>query len=335
MRALVTGGAGFIGSHLVDRLLERGDEVLALDDLSSGSRANLARALDHPRFTWIEGSVLDRSLVERASAGCQVVFHLAAMVGVALVLERPDAAREVNVVGTRHALLAAARAGAAFVFASSSEVYGPAARVGARESDALLAGESGGPRWSYAASKALGEASAFARARDGLRVLVCRFFNVVGPRQHGRHGMVLPRFVRAALRGEPLTVYGDGGQTRCFLHVADALDAVLELHEREAFGEAFNVGSEEEVAIGELARRVKLAALSASPIVRMPYREAYGLEFADLQRRAPDLTRLRERTGFQPRRDLDAIVRELVLLSASERRAALIPRPCGRGTDAE
>ena len=334
MRALVTGGAGFIGSHLVDRLLERGDEVRALDDLSSGSLANLARALEHPRFTWIEGSVLDRRLVERASEGCQVVFHLAAMVGVALVLERPAVAREVNVVGTDHALRAAERAGAAFVFASSSEVYGPAARVPARETDVLLAGAAGETRWSYAASKALGEERAFAHARDGLRVLVCRFFNVVGPRQHGRHGMVLPRFVNAALRGEPLTVYGDGGQTRCFLHVADALDAVLALQGGGAFGAAFNVGSEEEVAIGELAQRVKRAAASDSPIVRMPYREAYGLEFADLPRRAPDLARLRERTGFVPRRDLDSIVRELVELP-SGRAGALVRGPCGRGNDPE
>lgn len=334
MRVLVTGGAGFIGSHLVERLLARGAEVAALDDLSSGSPANLARCLDDPRFDLIEGSVLDRDLVERASEGRDAVFHLAAAVGVARVLERPSATLETNAVGTSHVLAAATRARARVVLASSSEVYGRSEQLPFRESDPLLLGSTAEPRWAYACSKAIGEWMGFAHAREhGLELVVVRFFNVVGPRQHGRYGMVLPRFVRAAVAGEPITVYGDGRQTRCFLHVADALDALLALSDAvRAAGTAVNVGSEEEVSIAELALRVKRAAASSSPIVRMPYREAYGTEIADLPRRVPDTRLLRERTGFAPRRDLDSIVRELVRLEQGARAAA---GACARESEPE
>ncbi len=319
MTSLVTGGAGFIGSHLCERLLARGERVLALDDLSTGTRANLARCLAHPRFELVVGSVLDEALVRDQVSRAEGVFHLAALVGVRLVLERPSATLETNALGTRHVLAAAADSGARVLFASSSEVYGRSERLPSHEDDPLLLGAAGGPRWSYACSKALGERMALARARENaLPVLVVRFFNVVGPRQRGDFGMVLPRFVRAACGGEHLTVYGDGAQTRCFLHVSDALDALLALwDEPRARGQVVNVGSRQEVSILELAWAVREAAASRSPIARMPYREAYGMESGDLPRRLPDTARLRELTGCAPRIGLDEVIRELVELERS------------------
>jgi len=311
MKVLVTGGAGFIGSHLCERLLSRGDEVTCLDDLSTGRAANLERVLEHPRFRFVRGSVLDEELVGELTADVEGVFHLAALVGVRLVLERPSATLAINVVGTRHVLAAAARAGARVLFASSSEVYGQGVPPFAEEQPLLL-GATREPRWSYAASKALGESLSFAHEREhDLAVVVVRFFNVVGPRQRGDFGMVLPRFVRAAVREEPLEVYGDGAQTRSFLHVEDALDAVLGLwDEPRSFGQVVNVGSERELAIGELAERVRALAGGRSPIVRMPYREAYGMDMRDFARRVPDTARLRALTGFAPRRPLEAILAE-------------------------
>jgi len=314
MRILVTGGAGFIGSHLCERLLGRGDEVTCLDDLSTGHLSNLGRCAARPGFRFVEGSVLDEALVRSLVAGVEGVFHLAARVGVRLVVEEPSATLETNVVGTRHVLAAATGSGARVFFASSSEVYGRNEHPPFSESDPLLLGTTREPRWSYACSKAMGEWLAFARAREAqLPVIVCRFFNVVGPRQRGEHGMVLPRLVDAALRDAPLTVYGDGRQTRCFLHVADALDAVLALwDEPRALGEVVNVGGTREVSIGELAELVRASARSAAPIVHMPYREAYGVEMSDFPRRVPDVRRLESWTGFRPKRELEGIVAELV-----------------------
>lgn len=318
MKVLVTGGAGFIGSHLCERLLERGDQVLCLDDLSTGRASNLDACRSHPAFAFVEGSVLDEALVARTVAGCQGVFHLAARVGVRLVLEEPSATLEANVVGTRHVLAAAARSGTRVLFASSSEVYGRNECPPFEERAPLLTGATNEPRWSYACSKAMGESLAFAHAREqGLALVVVRFFNVVGPRQRGRYGMVLPRFVRAATRGEPLEVYGDGTQTRCFLHVSDALGAVLSLwDEPRARGQVVNVGSTTEVSIGALAQQVRRIARSRSPIVHMPYREAYGTEMSDFQRRAPDLARLQGLVGARASRGLEEVVTELLALEA-------------------
>jgi len=320
MKVLVTGGAGFIGSHLCERLLARGDQVLCLDDLSTGRAENLERCLGREGFELVRGSVLDeplvRALVERGNGGHGVggVFHLAACVGVRLVLDQPSRTLETNVVGTRHVLSAAARARARVFFASSSEVYGKNERPPFAEDAPLLQGATSEPRWSYACSKAMGEAMAFAHAReDGLALVVARFFNVVGPRQHGEYGMVLPRFVSAALRGEPLEVYGDGRQTRCFAHVEDVVDAVLALwDEPRALGQVVNVGGACEVSIGALAEDVRRACGSRAPVVHMPYREAYGMEMSDFRRRAPDLSRLRALTGLDAGRGLDAILAELV-----------------------
>lgn len=314
MRVLVTGGAGFIGSHLVERLLARGDEVVVLDDLSTGRASNLAAVRLDPRLEFVHGSVLDEALVSRLVQGVEGVFHLAARVGVRLVLEQPSATLEVNVLGTRHVLAAAARRGARVLFASSSEVYGKNERPPFAEDEPLLLGATREPRWSYACSKAMGEWLALARAReDRLPVVIVRFFNVVGARQHGEHGMVLPRFLAAARAREPLEVYGDGLQTRCFLAVEDAVERVLALwDEPRALGQVVNVGSARELAIGELARRVVAAAGGGLPIVHMPYREAYGMEMSDFRRRVPALERLEGLIGPRPERSLDELVRALL-----------------------
>ncbi|MSR62427.1 MAG: NAD-dependent epimerase/dehydratase family protein [Planctomycetes bacterium] len=320
MRVLVTGGAGFIGSHLSEALLARGDEVLCLDDLSTGREANLELCRAQTGFEFVRGSVLDEALVARCVKRVEGVFHLAARVGVRLVLEQPSATLETNVLGTRHVLAAAARAGARVLFASSSEVYGRNEHPPFAEDDPLLLGATNEPRWSYASSKALGEGLAFAHAREqGLPVVVVRFFNVVGPRQRGSYGMVVPRFVRAALAGEPLEVYGDGAQTRCFLHVADAVAAVLSLwDEPRARGQVVNVGSARELSIQALAECVRAAAASRAPIVHMPYREAYGMAMEDFRRRAPELTRLTGLIGARTIRDLESIVAELVSAGAAQ-----------------
>lgn len=313
-RQLVTGGAGFIGSHLCRRLRERGDEVVCLDDLSTGLEANVAELRGDPRFAWHAGSVLDEALVDELVSGADTVFHLAAHVGVARVAERPSATLEGNVVGTRNVLQSCVRHGARVVLASSSEVYGKNDAPPFREDGPVLVGATSEPRWSYACSKAWGEWLAFAHAREsGLAALVVRFFNVVGPRQRPDFGMVLPRLVRAARVGEPLTVYGDGRQTRCFLHVEDAVAAVLALTEAPgAWGRVVNVGGDHEVTIGDLAERVRVAAGTGARLVHMPFAEVYGTAMHDFARRVPDLTRLRELTGFRPTRDLEAIVAELV-----------------------
>ena len=314
MKILVTGGAGFIGSHLVERLLARGDEVLVLDDLSTGRVSNLAEVRLHPRLEFVPGSVLDEALVEGLVARVEGVFHLAARVGVRLVLEQPSATLEVNVVGTRHVLAAAARHGARVFFASSSEVYGKNERPPFREDEPLLLGATSEPRWSYACSKAMGEWLALAHAREsGLAVVSARFFNVVGPRQRPDFGMVLPRFVAAARAGQALEVYGDGAQTRCFLAVTDAVERVLALwDEPRARGLVVNLGSARELAIEALAQLVRARAGVDVPLVHMPYREAYGMAMSDFRRRVPDLARLEGLIGRRPERELGELVDELL-----------------------
>jgi len=325
MRLLITGGAGFIGSHLADLALARGDEVVVLDDLSTGRRENLREAErgfgDRLRFE--RGSVLDQERLFELVAGADLVVHLAAAVGVRLVLEHPVRTLETNVEGTRNVLAAAARHGVRCVLASSSEVYGRSPDLPFREDGALLLGATNEPRWSYACSKALGEWLALAHAREsGLEVVLVRFFNVVGPRQRGRYGMVLPNFVRQALACEPITVFGDGRQTRCFLDVSDAVAAVLRLAEEpRAVGEVFNVGATREVSIEALARLVRSELASFSPIVHMPYREAYGTSMTDLPRRVPDTSKLEAAIGFRPALTLAQSVRRVASAQAEAARA--------------
>jgi UDP-glucose 4-epimerase len=310
MRVLVTGGAGFIGSHLVERLIARGDHVEVVDDLSTGRAANLEALGGHPRLTSTIGSVTDPALVGALVERADAVVHLAAAVGVRLIVERPTRTIATNVRGTEVVLEAAARRARPVLLASTSEVYGKSAAVPFREDDDLVLGPTSRSRWAYACSKALDEWLALAYWRErALPVVIARLFNTVGPRQRGRFGMVLPTLAAQALRGEPMTVFGSGEQTRCFAHVADVVEALLRLLETPAaVGEVFNVGSDREVAINELARMVRAAAASASPIVHVPYDRAYAVGFEDMQRRVPDLTKLARAIGFTPAIALERIV---------------------------
>jgi len=318
---LITGGAGFIGSHLADSLVADGVEVWALDDLSTGSLRNVRHLLDRPEFHFESGSVLDAELCRRLVAGVDQVFHLAAAVGVRLVFRQPVETIERNVRGTENVLAACLEHGAKVFLASTSEVYGKDMPNGSepfRETDAITLGPS--IRWCYACSKALDEYLARAMAASkGLPVVIGRLFNTVGPRQTGAYGMVIPRFVRWALDGRPLQVYGDGQQKRTFVHVDDAVRAIRALMaEPKAEGEVVNIGSDEVVTIADLAARVLTAAGSASEIVAVRYEEVFGDGFDDIRHRVPDLGKLRRLIGFQPRHRLDAILRDAVEHARSE-----------------
>ena len=315
MRVLITGGAGFIGSHLAEALLAEGHAVTALDDLSTGRRANVAALVEHPEFRLEVGSVLDRAHCERVVAGTDLVVHLAAAVGVKLVFEQPIETIERNVRGTEHVLEAAARHGRKVFLASTSEVYGKEARVdGApfRETDDLTLGAS--MRWSYGCSKALDEylARAYHRTR-GLPVVIGRLFNTVGPRQTGAYGMVIPRFVDSALTGRPIEVYGDGRQVRVFAHVHDTVRALWALmNEPRAEGEIINIGGAEPITMLDLAHRIKAMTASASKVVLRSYEEAYGPGFEDPRLRVPDLGKLQALVGYRPEFSLEAILRDMV-----------------------
>jgi UDP-glucose 4-epimerase len=324
MRVLVTGGAGFIGSHLCELLLERGAHVVAVDDLSTGRLANLRALREHPRFAF-ERADLATAELEPLVARAERIFHLGAVVGVRRVLADPRLTWHVNVEGTRALFAAAAAAGVPCLFASSSEVYGARTDVPFRESDALLQGTSSDPRWVYARSKVRGEE--LARGLLGgasVPALVARLFNVVGPRQSGAYGMVLPTFVAQALAGRPITVFGNGAQTRAFLHVRDAVEALAALAERSVGCEVVNVGGEREVSIAELAELVRDATGSRSEIRRVDPAQAYGRPVDELPRRLPDLARLRERLGFAPRHSLDDAIRGAIRGLANDHAPAVL-----------
>ncbi len=314
MRAVITGGAGFIGSHLAEALLAAGHEVVVLDDLSTGRVENLQAVQGHPRFTLAVGSVKDEAIVQKLVADADVVYHLAAAVGVRLILERPVETIATNIVGTEVVLRAAAHTGARVVLASTSEIYGKNDRVPLSEEDDRLLGPTTKSRWSYACSKAIDEFLGLAYHRErGLPVVILRFFNTVGPRQTGRYGMVVPRFVRQALDGRPITVYGDGRQSRAFTDVEDAVRATIALSlSPQSPGEVFNVGTPEEVTIGDLATRVKALAASASAIVHVPYDQAYQPGFEDLRRRVPDIGKAERAVGYRPRIPLDETLRRVI-----------------------
>jgi UDP-glucose 4-epimerase len=310
MRVLVTGGNGFIGSHLVEALLARGDTVSVLDDLSSGCAANLA---PDPQLALHIGSVCDADAVARAIDGCDAVVHLAAAVGVRRILDERVHAIGVNLEGAARVLEAAARRRAVTLIASSSEVYGRSTAVPFREDAPCVLGHA--HRWSYAGAKLMDEFLAFAHAHErGLPVTALRYFNVCGPRQAAAYGMVLPRFCAAARAGRALEVHGDGRQTRCFLHVADAVAATLALLGCDAArGQAVNIGSDDEVCILDLAQRVVAAAGTDAPIRLTPYAEAFPEGgFEDLPRRVPDLARIRALCGWQARHGLDAIIADVL-----------------------
>ncbi len=314
MKVLITGGAGFIGSHLTRALLARGNRVLVLDDLSTGSMTNIEEFLDHRGFDYRIGSVTDTPLVAECVDRCDVTVHLAAAVGVRLIVEKPVHTIETNVRGTEVVLGAAAKKQKPVLLASTSEVYGKSSKIPFTETDDLMLGPTSHSRWAYACSKALDEWLGLAYAREKkVPVTVVRFFNTVGPRQTGRYGMVLPNFVGQALREDPITVFGDGTQSRCFGHVADAVEAVIRLlNTPTAIGEVFNVGNDKEVSIGELAEKVRAAAGSASEIVHVPYEEAYAEGFEDMQRRVPSLEKLESTIGFRPSIPLDTIIEDVI-----------------------
>jgi UDP-glucose 4-epimerase len=314
-RALITGGAGFIGSHLAEALLAGGAEVVVLDSFSTGRRENLDAVRSHPRLTLVEGSVTDEALVGKLMAEVDIVYHLAAAVGVRLILERPVETIETNIVGAEVVLrTAAALHRPRVLLASTSEVYGKNDRVPLGEDDDRILGATTKSRWSYACSKAIDEFLGLAYHRErGLPVSIVRFFNTVGPRQTGRYGMVVPRFVRQALDGAPITVYGDGTQSRAFTDVEDAVRGTIAVAESpRTVGEVFNVGTPHEVTIGALAERVRALAGSASPIVLVPYEEAYQPGFEDLRRRVPDIGKISRVVGYRPRVSLDETIGRVI-----------------------
>ena len=314
MNVFITGGCGFIGSHLAERLLERGDRVQVLDDLSTGSMQNIAHLVGRPGFSYRIGSALDVPLVTELVDSADVTVHLAAAVGVKLIVEKPVHTIETNVRATEVVLGAAARKQKLVVVASTSEVYGKSTSIPFREDQDLQLGPTSHSRWAYACSKALDEWLALAYLREkGVPVIITRFFNTVGPRQTGQYGMVLPSFAAQALRNEPITVYGSGEQSRCFGHVRDAVEGLLRLMSTPtAIGEVFNIGSTQEVSILGLAEHVRDAAGSRSEIILVPYGEAYAAGFEDMMRRVPDVSKLEGVTGFRPRTSLDVIVRDVV-----------------------
>jgi len=314
MRILITGGAGFIGSHLAEKHLERGDEVYLLDDLSTGSIENIQHIKDHPKLRYYLDSITNYQLTSELVDLCDVIYHLAAAVGVRLIVESPVKTIETNIRGTEIVLSLAAKKSKRVLIASTSEVYGKRDRIPFREDDDLVLGPTSKGRWSYACSKAIDEFLAIAYWKEKrLPTVIVRLFNTVGPRQTGRYGMVIPNFVEQALSGEDITVFGDGTQSRCFTHVVDAVAALMQLIEHpQAVGEVYNIGSDTEVTITELAERIKRLTGSASRIVYMPYSEAYEAGFEDMMRRVPDITKIHNLIGFSPQRDLDPILESVI-----------------------
>jgi UDP-glucose 4-epimerase len=314
MRALITGGAGFIGSHLADRLLADGHTVFVLDDLSTGSFENIAHLKGRQGFHYTIDTVTNEPVLAELVDQCDTIYHLAAAVGVRLIVEAPVRTIETNVHGTEVVLKQAAKKGKTVLIASTSEVYGKSTDVPFREDGDLALGATSRHRWAYACSKALDEFLALAYWKERrLPVVVVRLFNTVGPRQTGRYGMVVPNFVKQALAGEPITVFGDGTQARCFTDVSDVVSALVALpREPRAVGGVFNIGNTEEVTILQLAERVKALAGSSSPIVTVPYDQAYEAGFEDMPRRVPDIGKIAALIGYRPRVGLDETLRLVI-----------------------
>jgi UDP-glucose 4-epimerase len=314
MRVLITGGAGFIGSHLSDLYLARGDEVFVLDDLSTGSIDNIGHLRAHPRFHYAIESVHHAPTVAELVDQCDFVFHLAAAVGVRLIVESPVRTIETNVHGTEVVLEQANKKKKKVLIASTSEVYGLSDSVPFREDGNLVLGPTSKARWSYACSKAIDEFLALAYWRERkLPTVIARLFNTVGPRQTGQYGMVVPTFIKQALTGRPITIHGDGRQSRCFADVSDVVGALASLMDHpEAVGDVFNIGSNEEVTIRALAERVRALTGSNSEIISVPYEQAYGQGFDDMPRRVPDITKIGDLVGYRPTRSLDQILQGVI-----------------------
>ena len=314
MKALITGGAGFIGSHLADLLLEHGHSVIALDNLSTGQHRNIEHLLGRTDFEFVLGSILNADLVDDCVSRSDVVFHLAAAVGVNLIVEKPLESLATNIRGSEIVFEKAHKHGAKVLVTSTSEIYGKNTSDRLGEEDDRILGSPLKSRWSYSEAKAIEEILAYTYYRQkGLDTYIVRLFNTVGPRQTGHYGMVIPRFVSQAVRGESVTVYGDGAQTRCFCYVGDVVKALLALVEHpEAVGRVFNIGGSDEISMDALAHKVIELAGSDSKVRYVPYEEAYEEGFEDMQRRVPDTTRARELIGFEPSAGLDEIIRMVV-----------------------
>lgn len=314
MKILVTGGAGFIGSHLCEELLKRGDQVTILDDFSTGRMENIAHLENNENFRIVRGSVLDEKLVDRVVEKVDCIFHLAAAVGVELIIKKPFESLTTNIKGTETVLEAACRYNRKILITSTSEIYGKNTNGPLKEGDDRILGSPLKSRWSYSTSKALDEILAYIyfKERD-LPAIIVRLFNTVGPRQTGAYGMVIPRFVQQALRQEKITIYGSGGQSRCFLHVKDAVSAMIKLTiKKEAVGEVFNLGSQEEVTIEQLAKKVIAITKSNSDLSFIPYDKAYEEGFEDMIRRVPDISKIHNLINFTPTIDLEGIIRDVV-----------------------
>lgn len=314
MRVLITGGAGFIGSHLADAYLQRGDEVLIIDDLSTGTIENIRHLKNNPRFQYTIDSVHNQPVTAELVDQCDVVVHLAAAVGVKLIVESPVRTIETNVRGTEVVLALANKKQKRVLVASTSEVYGLSTAVPFKEDGNLVMGATTKGRWSYACSKAIDEFLALAYWREKkLPTTIVRLFNTVGPRQTGRYGMVIPTFVRQALAGRPITVYGDGKQTRCFGYVGDVVGALIKLLDTsDSVGQVYNIGSTEEISIAKLAEKIKELTKSDSEIVFMPYDEAYEEGFEDMPRRVPDTSKIKKLVGFEPKMKLEGILQSVI-----------------------
>jgi UDP-glucose 4-epimerase len=314
MKALITGGAGFVGSHLAERLLADGHEVSVLDNLSTGSIDNITRLKSRPGFSYTIDSVMNEPLLAELIDGSDVVYHLAAAVGVKLIVEQPVHTIETNVHGTEVVLKHANKKKKLVFIASTSEVYGKSADLPFREDANLVLGSSQKHRWAYACSKLIDEFLALAYWKERkLPVVVVRLFNTVGPRQTGQYGMVLPTFVRQALAGQPLTIFGDGTQSRSFTYVGDVVDALVRLtNEPRAVGEVFNIGNTGEISMLDLAERVRQLTGSRSPLQFIPYDQAYESGFEDMPRRVPDISKIRDLVGYEPKMALDEIIQTVI-----------------------
>jgi len=328
MNVLITGGAGFIGSHLAEELIRRGNRVCAVDNFSTGNTENIQHLQGNGKFSLVPGSILDKNLMKRLFEESDVIYHLAAAVGVKYIMEYPLKAIQTNVHGTEMVLELASKRKQKVMLASTSEVYGKDGGVPYKENGDRLMGATTTSRWSYACTKALDEFMALAYFEERkVPVVVVRFFNTCGPRQTGQYGMVIPRFVRNALFGKPLVVYGDGTQTRCFTYVGDAVRAVTALVEtEEATGGVFNVGSTQEIQIRELAQKVIELTGSSSKIEYMSYEDAYGKGFEDMKRRVPDISKIRNLIGWQTEVDLDELLQKVIAFEKVTNGLAIVPQ---------
>lgn len=314
MKALITGGAGFIGSHLAEELLDKGHQVFLIDDLSTGSIDNIEHLKKNKGFSYTIDTILNSPVLAELIDKCDVVFHMAAAVGVMLIIESPVNTIETNIKGTEAVLIHANKKKKKVIIASTSEVYGKSDQKSFKENGDLILGPTTKGRWSYACSKAIDEFLALAYCKEKrLPVVITRLFNIVGPRQTGRYGMVVPRFVKQALLNQPITVFGDGKQTRCFTHVKDAVSSLVKFSQTDkAVGEVINLGSDNEITIASLAKKVKEAADSKSEIRYVPYNEAYEEGFEDMRRRVPDLKKIKKIIGFKLKYSLDDILKDVI-----------------------